>query len=334
MALFKQNIAIDFGSVNTLIAVEGQGVTFSEPTVVAVKKETQEIIAIGESAHEMLGKTPGSVVAVRPLLRGTINDFELAAIFLRQAIKKAISQTSLFRAVTGGIVTVSGDMNEMEQRTLQDVLQNAGIRMHYFIEKPIAALSGMGIDVTLPKGNLVACLGGETCEVAVVSLGGIVLTRSLRLGGIDIDREIVKYVRTKYNLVIPLSGAEKLKIALCDLSGEKNHTMEIRGRDMQTNLPGSAMVSTEEVNECALPTVSRIVTVIREVLENTPPEIMTDLLASGINLCGGLSLLSGLDEMVQKDTNIKTTLDPQALSCGCCGALGLFAQKQAKEHSA
>jgi len=334
MALLKQNIAIDFGSVNTLIAVEGQDITFNEPTVVAIKKDTNKIIAIGEEANEMLGKTPGSVVAVRPLLRGTVNDFDLAAIFLKMAIKQAVGQTSPFRAITGGVIAVSSDISELEQRTLQDVLSNAGIRVQNFLEKPIAALYGMGIDVSLPMGHLVIILGGETCEVAVVSLGGIVYSKCFRFCGVDMDRAIVNHIRQEYNLVVPISSAEILKISLCDLLNKEKNSMEIRGRDINTSLPGSVTITSEEVAKCIMPTVNEIVAGIKEVLENTPPELVCDILTTGIHICGGASQLLGLQELINEETGIQVILDPEPMLCTCWGALNYYTERPKKKSTA
>jgi len=334
MALLKQNIAIDFGSVNTLIAVEGQGVTFNEPTVVAIRKDSHKIIAIGEAANEMLGKTPGSVVAIRPLLRGTVNDFELAAIFLKMAIKKAVGQTSPFRAITGGIVAVSGDISELEQRTMQDVLVNAGIRVQHFLEKPIAALNGMGIDVSRPQGHLVIILGGETCEIAVVSLGGIVFSRCFRFCGVDMDRAVVNYIRQEYNLVVPITSAEILKISLCDLLKRENNSMEIRGRALSSSLPGSVTITSDEITECVMPTVKEIIAGIKEVLENTPPELVCDILMSGIHMCGGISQLLGLRELINEATGIPVTLDPDPMACTCNGAINHYIGKTKNKNTA
>ncbi|MBN1549406.1 rod shape-determining protein [Candidatus Babeliales bacterium] len=318
---FSNDLAIDLGTANTVVYVPKKGIALNEPSVVAVRADaTRQVLAAGKAAKEMLGKTPETIVACRPMRDGVISNFELAESMLSYFIRAVQDhRRSLVRPRM--VIGVPSGITEVELRAVKDSARQAGAREVFTIREPMAAAIGAGLDVQEPSGNLVIDIGGGTTEVAIISLGSVVFWRSIRVGGDEMDRSIVNYVKRKYNLLIGERTAEQVKIEIgsVGLEGEKK-SMQVKGRDLVTGVPKTITLTSLEVNEALLETVSSIVEAARVALENTPPELSSDLVDRGIVMAGGGSLLKGLDVLLTKETGLPVRIAEDPLLCVVKGA--------------
>lgn len=330
--LVSFDIGIDLGTVNTLVLVKGKGLVIREPTVVAIHKKTKQILSIGTEAKRMLGRTPMSIEAVRPLRDGVISDFDTTEAMLRYFIQKVhqtpgSSQWSLPKIPRPRIVVgIPSGVTEVERRAVQDACLSAGARQAYLIEEPMAAAIGAKLAVEEPEGVMVVDIGGGTTEIAVISLGGMVINRSLRVAGDEMDEAIVSYLRMRYGLLIGEKSAEEVKIEIGSAHENWNsgkHRLEtvVRGRDLATGLPKSLKISDQEVREALTPIVNQIVGAVQEVLEETPPELLSDIVEKGIVLAGGGALIRGLDKRIAEETKIPVWVadDPLTTVVRGCG---------------
>ncbi len=320
LGLFSHDIGIDLGTANTLVLVRDKGIVINEPSVVAVNKKTKKVLAIGAEAKRMVGRTPANIVAVRPLKDGVISDFDVTEQMLEYFIGKVHSQLGLIprpRVVVG----IPSGVTEVEKMAVHDAARNAGAREAHLIEEPMAAAIGAGLPVTDATGSMIVDIGGGTTEVAVISLGGIVVSRSIRTAGDEMDEEIVLHARQKHNLLIGERMAEEVKIAAGSafpMAEEKMVTL--RGRDLVTGLPRSIEVSSVEIREAISGSVAQIIDAVRTTIEETPPELVSDLMAHGIALAGGGALLSGLDERLCHETKMRVYRADDPLTCVVRGA--------------
>lgn len=301
--LTSRDIGIDLGTANILITLKGKGVIYSEPTVVAIDKESNKIIATGREAKEMLGRTPDKVKAIKPLSEGVIADFTATQMLLKDIIQKICRKYNIgkMRAVVG----VPSGISEVEERAVQESILQAGAREVYLIEEPIAAAIGAGLEIAEPNGNIVVDIGGGTTEVAVISLGGIVVSDSLRVAGDKMDEAIINYVKREMNLAIGETTAEEIKVRLgCALPLMSIEEMEIRGRDLNTGLPKITMISSEQVRQALEEPIHEIIDVIKIALEKTPPELSSDVMERGIILTGGGALIRNIDKLISMSTGI------------------------------
>jgi len=299
------DIGIDLGTASILVYIRGKGVVLKEPSVVAFDRDTHKIKAIGEDARLMLGRTPGNIVAVRPLRQGVISDYTVTEKMLKYFIQKAVGKKT-FRKPRISVCVPSG-VTEVEQKAVEDAAYQAGAREVSIIEEPIAAAIGAGIDISKPCGNMIVDIGGGTTDIAVISLGGTVVSTSIKIAGDDFDEAIVRYMRKKHKLLIGERTAEDLKIKIgTAFNMPDNDSMSVRGRDLVTGLPKTVEVSSEETEEALRETTSQIVEAIHGVLEKTPPELAADIADRGIVLTGGGSLLRGLEELIADRTGITT----------------------------
>ncbi len=316
---FSRNIGIDLGTANTLVYVKGKGVVLREPSVVAIRKDTGSILAVGEEAKRMIGRTPGNIVAIRPMKDGVIADFDVTQIMLRHFIAKAYHHRSLFLPLV--VVCVPSGVTEVEKRAVLDATKQAGAKEAFLIEEPMAAAIGAGLPVEEPTGSMIVDVGGGTSEVAVISLGGIVTSKSLRVGGDEMDEAIINYIKKTYNLMIGERTAEEVKIRIGSafrVSDEEH--MEIRGRDLVTGLPKVLTISSWEIEEALAEPVSAIMETIKITLERTPPELAADIMEKGIIMSGGGSLLKGLDKLIAEETGMPVYLAENPLDCVVLGA--------------
>jgi rod shape-determining protein MreB len=312
LSLFSNDIGIDLGTANTLVYVKDRGIVIREPSVVAIQAGTKRILAVGEEAKRMLGRTPGNIVAVRPMKSGVIADFDITEAMIRYFIRKVRSHKLVKPRV---IIAVPSDITEVEKRAVQESARHAGAREVFLIEEPMAAAIGVGLPVQEPAGNMIVDIGGGTCEVALISLAGIVYARSVRVGGDAMDECIVQYMRRVYNLMIGERTAEDIKISIGSaypLSEEKK--MDVKGRDLVAGLPKTLTVTSEEIREALQEPISAIVDAIRISLEKCPPELSSDLVDRGMVLAGGSSLLRGLDKLIAEQTGLPVTVADDPLS--------------------
>jgi len=299
------DIGIDLGTASILVYIRGKGVVLKEPSVVAFDRDTNKIKAIGEDARLMLGRTPGNIVAVRPLRQGVISDYTVTEKMLKYFIQKAVGKKT-FRKPRISVCVPSG-VTEVEQKAVEDAAYQAGAREVSIIEEPIAAAIGAGIDISKPCGNMIVDIGGGTTDIAVISLGGTVVSTSIKIAGDDFDEAIVRYMRKKHKLLIGERTAEDMKIKIgTAFKMPESDSMNVRGRDLVTGLPKTVEVSSEETEEALKETTSQIVEAIHGVLEKTPPELAADIADRGIVLTGGGSLLRGLEELIADKTGITT----------------------------
>lgn len=315
---FSRNIGIDLGTANTLVYVKGKGVVLREPSVVAIRKDTGSILAVGEEAKRMIGRTPGNIVAIRPMKDGVIADFDVTQIMLRHFIAKAYHHRSLFLPLV--VVCVPSGVTEVEKRAVLDATKQAGAKEAFLIEEPMAAAIGAGLPVEEPTGSMIVDVGGGTSEVAVISLGGIVSSRSLRVGGDEMDEAIINYIKKTYNLMIGERTAEEVKIRIGSafrITDEEH--MEIRGRDLVTGLPKVLTISSWEIEAALAEPVSAIMETIKITLERTPPELAADIMEKGIIMSGGGSLLKGLDKLIAEETGMPVYLAENPLDCVVLG---------------
>ncbi len=321
-SIFSNDVAIDLGTANTVVYVRNKGILLNEPSVVAVRAHTNQVLAAGRSAKEMLGKTPENIVACRPLRDGVIANFELTESMIRHFIRAVHNdRRTLIRPRM--IIGVPSGITQVEKRAVKDSATQAGAREVYTIIEPMAAAIGAGLPVQEPSGNMIVDIGGGTTEVAVISLKSVVFCRSVRVGGDEMDRAIVQYVKRKYNLLIGERTAEviKIKIGSALLTPEQQkETIEVKGRDLVTGVPKTVVLTSPEVNEALLETVASIIDVVRVALENTPPELSSDLVDRGIVMAGGGSLLRGLDRLISKETGLPVRVADDPLFCVVNGA--------------
>lgn len=325
-SLFSDDVGIDLGTANTLVYVAGKGIMIREPSAVARHKKTKEILAIGTAAKKMMGRTPATIESVRPLKDGVIADFDATAAMLTHYVKQVHTSGGLIPKIPRPrvIVGIPSGVTEVERRAVADAAVSAGARRAYLVEEPMAAAIGAGLPVEDPRGTFVVDIGGGTTEIAVISLGGIVLCRSVRTAGDEMDEAIMNYFRLKYALLLGQPTAENLKIQVGSLTPSKDEKLTvIRGRDLETGLPKSMKVTSEEVREALSPVVAEIVGQIKDVLEEAPPELVSDIMENGIVMAGGGSLIPGIDKVVREATKTKVLVAEDAITCVVrgCGVL-------------
>ncbi len=314
--LFSQDIGIDLGTANTLVFVKGKGIIIREPSVVAVDQRYNpvRVVAVGSEAKDMIGRTPGSIGAVRPLRNGVIADFDATAEMLRKFIRKAVTASPFSK--TRVMICVPSGVTEVERRAVNDAAKSAGARYVSLIEQPMAAAIGAGLPVEAAKGSMIVDIGGGTAEVAVVALGDIVTSRSVKVAGDSYDEAIINYIRKKYSLLIGERTAEDIKIQIGSaFPYEGEGAMNVKGRNLVDGLPKDIEVSAEEIREALSDSISRVVEAIRTTLENTPPELSADIIDGGITLTGGGALLRGLDKLIEKEVKIPVTISDNPLDC-------------------
>ena len=311
--LFSKDIGIDLGTASVLVYIKGKGVVLREPSVVAMDKNTGKLLKVGTEAQQMLGRTPGNIVAIRPLREGVISDYDMTERMLKEFIKK-VTTFSLFKPRL--LICVPSGITEVEERAVVDAGIQAGARRAYLIEEPVAAAIGAGIDITKPDGHMVVDIGGGTADIAVISLGGVVESASIKIAGDKFDEAVVKYIRKKHNVLIGDRTAEELKMSIgCVFPRPEEVTMEIKGRCLMTGLPRVFSVSSSEMIEAFEEVSSRILEAIHGVLERTPPELVADISTNGIVMTGGGSLLWGFDKLIEAHTGIETHVAEDAISC-------------------
>jgi len=321
MRLFgmSKDLGIDLGTANTLIYVKGEGIVLREPSVVAINSDTKKVLAVGTEAKEMIGRTPGNIVAIRPLKDGVIADFDVTQTMLKKFIEK-VSHKGSFTSPRIVVCYPSG-ITEVEKRAIDEATKQAGARDVLLLEEPMAAAIGSGLPVNEPTGSMIVDIGGGTTEVAIISLGGIVTAKSLRVAGDDFDQAIISYIKKEYSLMVGERTAEKVKLELgsaYDL-GEEN-TMEIRGRDLITGLPKVVVIKESEIREALREPVNAIIEAIKTTLEKTPPELASDIIDKGITLAGGGAMLRGLDKLITSETHMPVHIAESPLDCVALGA--------------
>ncbi len=318
---FSQDLAIDLGTANTLVYVRGKGIVCREPSVVAVQSGggSPRVLAVGVEAKKMLGRTPGNIVAIRPMKDGVIADFEVAAAMLRHFVRKVRGKRSLLRPRV--VICVPFGVTEVEKRAVRESAKSAGAREVYLIQEPMAAAIGAGLEVTEPSGNMIVDIGGGTTEVAVISLGGIVLSESIRLAGDKMDDAIISHVKRRHNILIGERTAEEIKIRLGEAVpvGDERE-MDVKGRDLVGGVPKQVTLSSSEVREALVDCVNGIVETIKTTLERTPPELASDIVDRGIVLAGGGALLRGLDDRIARETGLPVTVADDPLSAVALGS--------------
>jgi len=318
LSRFSRDIGIDLGTANTLVHVGGRGVVLREPSVVAISKDDGKVMAVGAEAKRMLGRTPANIVATRPLKDGVIADYEQTLKMLQHFISKVSPKSPLLRKTV--VVGIPSGVTEVERRAVIEASKNAGATHAYVIEEPMAAAIGAGLPVDEPSGSMIVDIGGGTTEVAVISLGGIVFSKSIRVAGDELDDAIVSYVKRAYNLSIGDRTAENCKIEIGSAYPlEQELTMEIKGRDLITGLPRSTMISSDELRNALAEPVNAIVEAVKLTLEATPPELAADAMDRGIMLAGGGALLRGLDRLLQRETGMPVHIANDPLSCVAVG---------------
>lgn len=316
--MFSKDIGIDLGTANTLVYLRGKGIIMREPSVVAVDTKTDEVRSVGHEAKAVIGRTPGSIVAVRPLKDGVIADFDITANMLARFIKKVCGNSMFFRPRV--VICIPSGVTEVERRAVKEAALKAGARQVSVIEEPMAAAIGAGLPISEPSGSMVVDIGGGTSEVAVISLGGIVAARSVRVGGDEFDQAIIAYIKRKYNLLIGERTAEQVKIEIGSAYElEQEQEMEIKGRNLVDGLPKNITIHSEEIRDALAESLQKVVDAIKETLERTPPELSADIIDHGIMLTGGGALLRGLDELVHRETGIDVHVAETPLDCVAAG---------------
>ncbi len=317
--MISSDMSIDLGTANTLVFVSGEGVVLSEPSVVAVEASTGKVLAVGQEAKRMMGRTPGQIVAIRPMRDGVIADFETVEKMIRYFINKVHQRKTLVKPRI--VIGVPSGITEVEKRAVRESAEQAGAREIFLIEEAMAAAIGANIPIYEPAGNMVVDIGGGTTEIAVVSLGGMVISDSIRIGGDEFDQSIIKYMRSNYNLIIGERTAEDIKISIGNAIPEKkSETYELRGRDAITGLPKTLLLNSIEIGKSLQEPVSAVLECIKSTLEKTPPELSADIVERGIVLTGGGSLLRGLDVFLSKQTKVPVIRAENPLNCVVLGA--------------
>ncbi len=323
LGFFSNDLAIDLGTANTCVYVKGQGVILHEPSVVAVKKDAKgsnKVLAVGDEAKRMLGRTPGNIVAIRPMKDGVIADFEVTESMLRYFISQVHNSRKLVRPRI--IICVPTGITQVEKRAVKESAQSAGAREVYLVEEPMAAAIGANLPITEPTSNMVIDIGGGTTEVAVISLAGIVYSRSVRVGGDKMDESILHHIKRKYNLLIGLGNAEiiKQKIGSAYPGDYDKEEMQVKGRDLVSGIPQHLSVNSEEIRNAIYEEVDTIVQTVRMALEQTPPELAADIVDRGIVLTGGGAMLKGIDQLIREQTSLPITLVEDSLSTVVVGS--------------
>lgn len=312
--MLSKRIGIDLGTANSLVLVEGEGIILNEPTVVAVSVDDNRVVAVGNEAKQMLGRTPGNIIASRPMREGVIADYVVTEAILRYFIQKVASRSWFFKPEV--MICVPGGCTQVERRAVLDATLSAGAKIAYLIDEPLAAAIGAGIAIALPSGNMIVDIGGGATEAAVISLGGVVVHKSARVAGNRIDEAIAGYIRRKHNLIIGDQTAEGVKIKIGSaIPLVKEERMEVKGRDSVTGLPKAVELSSTEVTEAIRSTLNQITGAIKAVLEETPPELASDVIDKGIVLSGGTSLLRGFDKLVTSETGVPAHVVEDPLLC-------------------
>ena len=313
MSIFVRDIGIDLGTASVLVYVKDKGIVLREPSVVALDKNTGKLLKVGREAQLMLGRTPGNIVAIRPLREGVISDYDMTERMLREFIRK-VAPIRLFKPRV--IICVPSGITEVEERAVIDAGIQAGARKVYLIEEPLAAALGAGIDIAEPDGHMIVDIGGGTADIAVISLSGIVESASIKVAGDQFNEAVVKYMRRKHNILVGESTAEKMKITIgCVFPMEEEKTMDVKGRCLMTGLPRTFTVTSSEMIEAFEEPCSRILEAIHSVLERTPPELVADISTNGIIMTGGGALVAGFDKLIESHTGIETFIADDAISC-------------------
>ncbi len=313
MCGLRADIGIDLGTASVLVYVKGKGIVLKEPSVVAIDQNTNKFLAVGEEARKMLGRTPGNIIAIRPMKDGVISDYDITERMLKYFIQKAVGRYLLKPRV---IVCVPSGITEVEKRAVMEASNQAGAIKTYLIEEPIAAAIGAGIDITEPSGNMIVDIGGGTTDVAVISLGGIVVSRSIKIAGDECDEAISKYIRKKYNMMIGERSAEELKLSIGSAyRREEEEYKEVRGRNLLTGLPITVNVSSTDMLEALKDPIQEIIDTVHIVLERTPPELAADISNKGILMTGGGALLYGMDKLITEKTGIPVYIANEPVSC-------------------
>lgn len=325
--LFSHDVGIDLGTANTLVYVKGKGIVIREPSAVARHKKTKEILAIGSAAKKMVGKTPAMIESVRPLKDGVIADFDATEAMLSHYVKRVHESDTLIPRIPRPriVIGIPSGVTEVERRAVADAAIAAGARKAYLVEEPMAAAIGAGLKVEEPNGQFIVDIGGGTTEIAIISLGGIVMGRSIRTAGDEMDEAIINYFRLKYSILLGQPTAERVKMSIGSVGekDEKEHFSVVRGRDLETGLPKSIKLSSEEVRESLAPIVQEIVNHIKNTLEEAPPELVSDIMERGITLAGGGSQINGIDKMISEATQTDVHVADDAITCVAkgCGEL-------------
>jgi len=322
LGLFSNDLAIDLGTANTLVYMKGKGIILSEPSVVAVRKDGRggsKVLSVGREAKMMLGRTPGNIVAIRPMKDGVIADFEITEAMLRHFIRKAHNRRTLVRPRI--IICVPSGITQVEKRAVKESAESAGAREVFLIEEPMAAAIGAGLPITEPTSNMVVDIGGGTTEVAVISLAGIVYSKSVRVGGDKMDEAILQYIKRKYNLLIGITTSEMIKTGIGSAyPSDQAETMDVKGRDLVTGIPKILTIDSDEVRQAISEQIETIVETVRIALEQTPPELAADTVDTGIVLAGGGSLLKNLDILLREETKLPITITEDPLSTVVLGS--------------
>lgn len=312
--MFAKDIGIDLGTANVLIYVKGEGIVLNEPSVVALDAETKKVLAVGLEAHEMLGRTPGKVKAIRPMKDGVIADFEVTEMMLNYFIQKVNGKNIFARPRI--LICCPSDITGVERNAIKEAAERTGAKKVYLEEEPKVAAVGAGLDIAKPSGNMVIDIGGGTTDIAVLSLGDIVTSSSIKIAGTRFDNDIAKYIKTKYKLLIGEVTSEKIKETIGTVFSEgKKEKMEVRGRDMVTGLPNTITISSKEVEEALKESISIIIHTVKTVLEQTPPELSADIIDKGIVLTGGGALLNGLDKLLEQELQVPVFIAESPLTC-------------------
>lgn len=318
--LFTKEIGIDLGTANTLVYMKGKGIIIREPSVVAVDSRTEEPKYVGQEAKDVIGRTPGSITAVRPLKDGVIADFEITSAMLDEFIRKAL-KGSFFFTRANVIICIPSGVTAVERRAVKEAAENAGARRVSIIEEPMAAAIGAGLPVSEPTGSMIVDIGGGTSEVAVISLGGIVTSRSVRIAGDAFDSAIINFIKKKYNLLIGERTAENVKVAIGSaFPQDKEEQMEIKGRNLLNGLPENITVTGTEIREALAEPLTHVIDAIKTTLEKTPPELAADIIDQGITLAGGGALIKGLDKLINSETGMPVVIADSPLDCVAAGA--------------
>jgi rod shape-determining protein MreB and related proteins len=318
LSMFSNDLAIDLGTANTLVYAKNKGIVVREPSIVAVNKINNNVEAVGKEAKEMLGRTPGNIVAIRPMKDGVIADFEVTEKMIKYFIEKAHGRRFLVKPRI--VISVPSEITQVEKRAVKDSALRAGATEVYLIEQAMAAAIGAGLPITDPTGNMIVDIGGGTTDVAVISLAGIVYSRSVRVAGNEMDDAIIQYIKRKYNLLIGERTAEQIKMEIGSAFPlDEEMTMEIKGRDLVEGVPKTLVVSDEEIRESLSETVATIVEAVRVALERTPPELSADIMDKGIIIAGGGSMLKNLDQRLREETGLPVTLAEDPLACVALG---------------
>lgn len=320
--MFSKEIGVDLGTANVLVHVKGQGIVLNEPSVVAIDQITKQVVAVGEEARQMLGRTPGNIVAIRPLREGVIADFEVTEIMLRHFLRKTIGKNVMLRPKL--MICVPAGITSVEQKAVREAAEACGVKQVFLIEEPKAAAIGAGLNIFEPSGSMIVDIGGGTTDVAVLSLGDVVTSASLRIAGDKLDDSIVKYIKREYNLLIGERTAEELKKELATVfPGGRTGSMDIRGRDMMSGLPKTVSVHSEEMRHALQEPIESIVAATKSVLEKTPPELAADIFDKGVVLTGGGALVDGLDKLMMHELQIPVHIAENPMQCVVLGT-GMF----------